>query len=100
MIEKMSLQPLQAVIPQPAAKSLSASEVTDQFGSFLTDAMNKLNEQQQTVDQLNNQFAKGEISDVHQIMIASEKASLGLELTVQIRNKVIDAYQEIMRMQV
>jgi flagellar hook-basal body complex protein FliE len=100
MIEKLSLQPLQAVVPQIANKSLSASEVTDQFGAFLTDAMNKLNTQQQNVDQLNSQFAKGEISDVHQIMIASEKASLGLQLTVQVRNKVIDAYQEIMRMQV
>jgi flagellar hook-basal body complex protein FliE len=100
MIEKLSLQPLQAVMPQPVAKSMSASEVTDQFGSFLTDAMNKLNTQQQNVDQLNDQFAKGAISDVHQIMIASEKASLGLELTVQIRNKMIEAYQEIMRMQV
>jgi flagellar hook-basal body complex protein FliE len=100
MIEKLSLQPLQAIVPQPVAKGLSASEVTDQFGSFLTDAMNKLNTQQQQVDQMNGQFAKGEISDVHQIMIASEKASLGLELTVQIRNKVIDAYQEVMRMQV
>ena len=100
MIEKLGLQPLQAIMPQPVVKSMSASEVTDQFGSFLTDAMNKLNVQQQEVDQLNDKFAKGEISDVHQIVIASEKASLGLELTVQIRNKVIEAYQEVMRMQV
>lgn len=98
MIDKLTLQPVQAATVQPN-KKLSASEVTDQFGQYLNDAMAKLNEQQQTVDKLNDQFAKGEISDVHQIMIASEKASLGLELTVQVRNKVIDAYQEIMRMQ-
>jgi flagellar hook-basal body complex protein FliE len=100
MIEKLGLQPLQAIVPQPAAKSMSASEVTDQFGNFLADAMNKLNIQQQEVDQLNDKFAKGEISDVHQIVIASEKTALGLELTVQLRNKVIEAYQEVMRMQV
>ncbi|MCR8630817.1 MULTISPECIES: flagellar hook-basal body complex protein FliE [Paenibacillus] len=100
MIDKLGLQPLQGVLQPVASKSLSASEVTDQFGNFLTDAMNKLNQQQQSVDKLNDQFVKGEISDVHQLMIATEKASLGLQLTVQVRNKVIDAYQEIMRMQV
>ncbi|OXM84664.1 flagellar hook-basal body complex protein FliE [Paenibacillus rigui] len=100
MIDKLTLQPIQAAATAQTSKNLSASEVTDQFGQYLNDAMSKLNAQQQTVDKLNDQFAKGEISDVHQIMIASEKASLGLELTVQLRNKVIDAYQEIMRMQV
>jgi flagellar hook-basal body complex protein FliE len=100
MIEKLALQPLQVTSPQPLAKNFSASEVGEQFGSFLTEAMNKLNAQQLSVDKLNDQFAKGEIADVHQLMIASEKASLGLELTIQVRNKVIDAYQEIMRMQV
>ncbi|TDF98231.1 flagellar hook-basal body complex protein FliE [Paenibacillus piri] len=99
MVEKLGLQPLQ-VLQQTAPKSLSASEVSEQFGHFLTDAMGKLNQQQQEVDKLNDQFAKGEISDVHQLIIATEKSSLGLQLTVQVRNKVIDAYQEIMRMQV
>ncbi|WP_282941804.1 flagellar hook-basal body complex protein FliE [Paenibacillus sp. RC67] len=99
MIEKLGLQPLQASAPS-TPKSKSAAEVSEQFGQFLTDAMNKLKEQQVEVDKLNNQFAKGETSDVHQIMIASEKASLGLELTVQVRNKVVEAYQEIMRTQV
>jgi flagellar hook-basal body complex protein FliE len=100
MIEKLALQPLQVTSSLPLAKNMSASDVSEQFSNFLTDAMTKLNAQQLSVDKLNDQFAKGEISDVHQLMIASEKASLGLELTVQVRNKVIDAYQEIMRMQV
>ncbi|MFH5183167.1 flagellar hook-basal body complex protein FliE [Paenibacillus sp. TAB 01] len=99
MIDKLTLQPIQAAAPQPS-KKMSASEVTEQFGQFLNDAITKLNADQQTVDKMNEQFAKGEITDVHQIMIASEKASLGLELTVQLRNKALDAYQEMMRMQV
>ncbi|UQZ87331.1 Flagellar hook-basal body complex protein FliE [Paenibacillus konkukensis] len=99
MIQKLAMQPLQN-ITQPTSKSASASEVSDQFGKFLNDAINKLNEQQQKVDALNDQFAKGQISDVHQLMIESEKASLGLELTVQVRNKAVEAYQEMMRMQV
>jgi flagellar hook-basal body complex protein FliE len=99
MVDKIGIQPLKA-LAQPAAKNWNASEVSEQFGNFLNDAMNKLNQQEKYVDKLNDQFVKGEISDVHQLVIATEKASLGLQLTVQVRNKVIDAYQEIMRMQV
>lgn len=99
MIDKLSLQPKNTVnIEQP--KVATAAEVSSQFGNYLNDAISNLNEQQNAVDKMNEQFVKGEISDVHQLMIASEKASLGLELTVQVRNKVIEAYQEIMRMQV
>lgn len=99
MIDKINLQP-QKITDSVQPKNMSAAEVSDQFGKFLNDAMADLNAQQITVDNLNNGFVKGEISDVHQLMIASQKASLGLELTVQVRNKVIEAYQEIMRMQV
>ncbi|SDC86032.1 flagellar hook-basal body complex protein FliE [Paenibacillus sp. UNCCL117] len=99
MIDKVSLAPLQMVKTAPT-NDMSASVVTDQFSRYLNGAISDLNTQQAAVDKLNTQFVKGEISDVHQLMIASEKASLGLELTVQVRNKVIEAYQEIMRMQV
>ncbi|MEK8130236.1 flagellar hook-basal body complex protein FliE [Paenibacillus filicis] len=97
MIDKISLSPLQMV---KAAQPKSASEVSDQFSQYLSGAIADLNTQQAVVDKLNTQFVNGETSDVHQLMIASEKASLGLELTVQVRNKVIEAYQEIMRMPV
>lgn len=99
MIDKLNLLPtksVESIVP----KSTSAAEVSDQFGKFLGDAIADLNNQQKTIDALNDRFVKGEMTDVHQLMIASERASLGLELTVQVRNKAIEAYQEIMRMQV
>lgn len=99
MIDKISMQPLKTVASLQPNK-LSPSEVSEQFSGFLNKAMNDLNEQQATVDEVNQKFVKGEISDVHQVVLASEKASLGLQLTVQVRNKMIEAYQEIMRMQV
>jgi flagellar hook-basal body complex protein FliE len=101
LIEKISSNPINLVnsAQSPIDKDMSASDMSKQFGSFLNDAMNNLNDQQKTVDQLNQSFVKGELSDVHQLTIASEKAGLGLELTVQVRNKVIEAYQEIMRTQ-
>ncbi|WP_281887643.1 flagellar hook-basal body complex protein FliE [Paenibacillus sp. YYML68] len=99
MVDKIGLQPLK-MAKLVETKQTSASEVSEQFGQFLNKAMDNLNMQQAGVDRLNQQFIKGETSDIHQLMIASEKASLGLELTVQVRNKVIEAYQEIMRMQI
>lgn len=101
MIDKISYSPLNIMSSvQPKDNSgVGAADVGKQFGSFLNDALNNLNDQQIAVDQLNQSFVKGELSDVHQLTIASEKASIGLELTVQVRNKILEAYQEIMRMQ-
>ncbi|MNI77932.1 flagellar hook-basal body protein FliE [compost metagenome] len=52
------------------------------------------------VEGLNDQFVRGEAVDAHQLSINAERLSLGLELTVQVRNKVIEAYQDIMRTQI
>lgn len=75
------------------------SKVTQTFGAMLEDALQSVANQEQEVHKLNEQFITGQISDVHNLMIASEKAQIGLQLTVQVRNKVVEAYQEIMRMQ-
>jgi flagellar hook-basal body complex protein FliE len=101
LIDKISSNPvniMSAVQPKDNT-GMGAADLGKQFGSFLNDAITNLSAQQTTVDQLNQSFVKGELSDVHQLTIASEKATLGLELTVQIRNKVVEAYQEIMRTQ-
>ncbi|MDF2724126.1 MAG: flagellar hook-basal body protein FliE [Paenibacillus sp.] len=79
---------------------VGAAQISKDFGAFLNDAMNSLNKQQASVDTLNDKFVIGEIADVHQLTIAAEKLSLSLEMTVQIRNKVIEAYQEVMRTQI
>ena len=77
-----------------------AAELTESFGAFLNNALNKVGEQQKTVERLNQLLIAGIPTDVHQIMIAAEKAYLGLALTVEVRNKVLEAHHEIMRMQI
>lgn len=52
------------------------------------------------VDRMTAAFAAGESYEIHDVLIASEKASIRFKLLMQIRNKLLDAYQEIMRMQV
>ncbi|HEX7057687.1 MAG TPA: flagellar hook-basal body complex protein FliE [Bacilli bacterium] len=88
-----------AVSGGTSAPGKGAVDVSGQFGKLLETAIDQLNAQNAEVDELTKQFATGQLTDIHQLLIASEKASLGLELTVQIRNKMIEAYQEIMRMQ-
>lgn len=70
------------------------------FASVLKETINQVNDAQVSADQMTEKFAKGEDVDLHQVMIASQKANITLQAAVEVRNKVIDAYQEMMRMQV
>jgi flagellar hook-basal body complex protein FliE len=101
LIDKISSNPVSLIkAAQPAnVTEIGANDLGKQFGAFLNEAITNLNTQQTTVDQLNQSFIKGELSDVHQLTIAAEKATLGLELTVQVRNRIVEAYQEVMRTQ-
>ena len=70
------------------------------FGELLTDALKETNALEKKSDALNAALAAGEIDDVSQVVIASQKADIALNLTLQVRNRAISAYQELMRMQV
>lgn len=104
MIEKIGAQPasaaLKAAVLTDEKKTAGAAELGKSFGDMLNSALNKVTAQEKNVEQLNEMFIRGESVDTHQLMIHAEKLSLGLGLTVQVRNKVIEAYQEIMRMQI
>lgn len=77
-----------------------AVDVSTQFSHYLGSAIGQLNQQIHTENALNSQFVAGNLKDVSQLTIASEKALLGLNLAVQVRDKVIGAYQAVMNMQV
>jgi flagellar hook-basal body complex protein FliE len=70
------------------------------FGDTVKKAISDVNELQTEADQIANKLACGDAVEVHQAMIAMQKASMALQFTIQVRNKIIEAYQEIMRMQV
>jgi len=70
------------------------------FSQLLKTAIHEVNALEQQSSEMKTKLITGDIEDLHQVMIASEKASLAFQLTLQIRNKVVEAYQEIMRMQV
>lgn len=69
------------------------------FESLLTNKLGEVNDKQVAADNITNQFVQGDDVDVHKVMLSTEQAKLSLELAVQIRNKLVDAYQEISRTQ-
>lgn len=91
-----------AISPLKNNEKLGAADLGKQFGSFLDDALTSLSDKQKKVTELDEAFMKGNLSitDAHQLTIAAEQAQIALETTIQIRNKAIEAYQEIMRMQI
>jgi len=69
----------------------------ESFGDFLKSAVNDVNELQTRAAEVEEKFLNGEITDVHQVMLASEEASVAFELLMEIRNKLLDSYREIIR---
>jgi flagellar hook-basal body complex protein FliE len=72
--------------------------VVQSFGAVLSQAVQDLNQTQVTADQGAAKLAAGEPVDLHQVMIGMESANLSFGLALQVRNKLLDAYQEVMRM--
>ncbi|QMV40174.1 flagellar hook-basal body complex protein FliE [Cohnella cholangitidis] len=75
------------------------AEATESFASYLKSAIDSVAAQEQNVHKVNDQFLIGEV-DENKVIIAATQAELSLTLVGQVRNKVIEAYQEIMRIQV
>ena len=70
------------------------------FQEFFADAVKKTNQAQMQAQDKQRQLLVGETDNIHDVMIAMEKAGLSFQLTLAVRNKVVEAYQEVMRMQI
>ncbi|QQE80802.1 flagellar hook-basal body complex protein FliE [Alicyclobacillus sp. SO9] len=70
------------------------------FGKFLSQAVNGTNQALQTANQLTAAYAAGSNVPIDKVMIAEQQASLAVDLTVQVRNRVVSAYKSVMNMQV
>jgi flagellar hook-basal body complex protein FliE len=79
-------------ITPPAAGS-------SQFGDMLTSAIQSIDGANQTANTSVQKFLSGENEELHTTVLATQKAELAFELGLQVRNKVVDAYQEVMKMQ-
>jgi len=69
------------------------------FGDVLKDAIQEVNRLQKQSDEEVHKLMTGEVQDVHTALIAVQKADTSFQMMMQVRNKIVQAYQEIMRMQ-
>ncbi|WP_182199152.1 flagellar hook-basal body complex protein FliE [Paraliobacillus salinarum] len=79
---------------------ISPNKAQAQFASSLKEAINQLNTSQVVSDEKTKALVNGEIDDLHDVMITAQKASITLNTAVEVQKKAIDAYNEIMRMQI
>ncbi len=94
-----SIETIKSFSPVSFNKTEQETQGLD-FSKFLNDAINKVNDLQLESAELANEFAIGKTDNIHEVLIAGEKADIALQLTMQIRTKILDAYSEIMRMQI
>lgn len=83
----------------PAAPKIAKSD-GENFGQMLMDALKEVNDAQLQSRNMQTELAAGRKVDFQDVGIAMERASIAMQLTMQVRNKLLDAYQEIQRMQV
>src|SRR5690625_457502 len=78
----------------------TTGQAQESFANILKQSIENMNNVQAVSDQKTEALVNGDIEDLHEVMIAAQKASITIDATVQVQKKVIDAYNEIMRMQV
>jgi len=81
-------------ISQPGKQEDDAS-----FKTVINKFINDVDQMQKVSDQAVKDFATGEVTDIHQVMVAAEEANLSFQLMMEVRNKLLESYREIMRMQ-
>ncbi|BEP29383.1 flagellar hook-basal body complex protein FliE [Helicovermis profundi] len=72
---------------------------TNNFSNYLLNALDKVNESEIDSNKMDQLLAVGDVENLHEVMIASQKAEVTLDFAVEVRNKIMDAYKEIMRIQ-
>ena len=82
-----------------AGDDTSSNKVASPFAGALKDSLAKVNDLQQEKKAMITSFASGESQNVHELMISLQKAGLAMNMTAAVRNKAMEAYRELARMQ-
>lgn len=87
-------------ISLPAHRELVQGQEStkESFGDMLGNFLNSVQSLQDNAGDMQGAFLDGEATDLHQVMIAAEEAGISFDLLLEIRNKIIEAYQEVVRM--
>ncbi|HMX74443.1 MAG TPA: flagellar hook-basal body complex protein FliE [Anaerolineales bacterium] len=93
-------RPIPAIPEINSTQKPSASSNTQQITQSFEDMLTSLNQSQQNSDNLMEQLARGEDVDLHTVMIGLEENNVNFNVALGIRDKLVEAYREVMRMQV
>ena len=91
---------LSALSPTLPNKVNAGSSSGGDFSGALKQAVDALGQLSSRADASTAKLAAGDPVDIHEVMLNTEQASLGFSMALQVRNKLVDAYQEVMRMSV
>ena len=95
-----NLENLAAKAAPPRAMPAATESDKGDFAQMLMDVLKEVNGSQQNAKETQNALMTGQRVEYHDLMIAMEKAGVAMQLTMAVRNKLLEAYQEIQRIQV
>ena len=99
----MELFPVNFPTPASGVQSTDKPELAENgqnFSNFITSTIEQVNQSQIDSDRSIQKLHSGEAQNLHDVMISVEQADISLRMLVQVRNKALQAYEEIMRMQI
>ena len=97
----MAIEPISAVgMPQISPTETTASVTNANFSNWIDGQLSEVNKTVVDADQQVRELSLGKTDNLHQVMLSLEQAKLSFEMVVQVRNRMIEAYQEILRMRI
>ncbi|HEX4594971.1 MAG TPA: flagellar hook-basal body complex protein FliE [Bryobacteraceae bacterium] len=93
------ITPIRSPAGIPQIEPLRSQSAPGAFRSVLSAAIGRVEQFQQNSDTAIGKFLSGEDEEVHKVALAAQQAEIAFDLFLQVRNKVVSAYQEVMRMQ-
>ena len=96
----IAITPIRPPVGIPQIEPFSSTKGSSgAFQSVLSDAIGRVEQFQQSSQTAIGKFLSGEDEEVHKVALATQQAEIAFDLFLQVRNKVVSAYQEVMRMQ-
>jgi flagellar hook-basal body complex protein FliE len=96
----MAIESISGNLPSLIIKQEVNKAPAEGFGNLLTEFIGDVNKAQMDATKSTQSFINGEGIEIHEVMIAGEKAKTSLELLMEIRNKTVDMYRELTRMSI
>ena len=85
---------------RPRHYEISAGDIDNSFGDMLTDAIQSVDDTMKTSEASVQDFVSGKTDNIHDVMISMQQAQLSFQMMVEVRNKMVETYQELSRMQI